>query len=73
MLEGPGVKLHDPHGGAMRPGPLHPRPWEGGRETVADRTSSRGLRSVERSCARRCLIIARVNVGTKVVTADAIA
>lgn len=33
MLRGPGAKLHDPCG-AVSPDPLHPRPWEGGRETL---------------------------------------
>lgn len=63
MLEGPGVKLHDPHGGATRPGPLHPRPWEGGRETVANRTSSRGFRIAERSSVRRRFHITGKKVG----------
>lgn len=70
MLRGEDVKLHDPCGAATS-GPLHPRPWEDGRETVACRASLRRLKIPERSSARRRLLIARVYVWPKLVTADA--
>ncbi len=71
MLRRPGVKLHDPHGGAPAPGPLCSRTWEGERETVACRASSRRLQITERAGMWRRLIVARVDVGAQVVATDA--
>lgn len=71
MLEGPGAESTDPYGDEWSPGPLHPRPWEVGRETVLRRASSRGLKVAQRAGTRRRLVVARVDVGAQVVAADA--